>query len=85
MGLHPGVVTARFVDFNSDEGYKEWTGRGLSCGEIFVNDSDTFTLTKDGREVPVAFQKAPSMGNWAEEDLGLVVEQVLKAAQAGGQ
>jgi len=81
---HPGLVKTRFVDFNSDDGYTEWTDRGFTCGTIVVNDKYEFEVQKNGQKVPVAFRQSPEHGQWAEEDLGLVVEQELKAAQSGG-
>ena len=77
---YPGQVRARFVPFDSDEGFKEWQAAGLSCGSILVNDKQTFTVEKkDGKSEEVTLKMFYG-GEWNPEDLDAIVADQVKLA-----
>jgi hypothetical protein len=70
-------VSAEFIDFTTDEGYKIWhEEKGMSCGGILINDEQTWTYEKDGKVKEVTFKMAMG-GEWTAEDLHAVVKKVL--------
>ncbi len=77
---YKGRVAAKFVDFTSDAGFKEWQAAGLSCGAILINDQQTWTYMKGGKPVEVTFKMAMG-GEWSEPDLHAVIEKLLKEAK----
>lgn len=71
-------VSGRFVDFTSDEGFKEWHDeKGLSCGAILINDEQVWTYEKDGQVQEVTFKMAID-GEWTANDLHAVIKKLLK-------
>ena len=77
---YPGKVRARFVPFDSDEGFKEWQDAGLSCGSILVNDKQSFTVKKkDGKSEEVALKMFVG-GEWTQEDLDTIIADQVKLA-----
>jgi len=74
-------VSAEFVDFTSDEGFKRWHDeKGLTCGAILINDQQTWTYEQNGKVKEVTFKMAEG-GEWTKEDLYGVVQKLLKEKQ----
>jgi molybdate transport system substrate-binding protein len=73
-----GKVSGRFVDFTSDEGFKEWQAAGLSCGAILINGEQTYSYDKDGKPYEVTF-KMREGGEWTAADLDAVINKLLKS------
>ena len=80
---YPGQVRARFVPFDSDEGFKEWQDAGLTCGTILVNDTQTFTVKKKGGKSEEVTLKMFVGGEWTQEDLDTIVADQVKLAYPG--
>ncbi len=74
-------VAARFVAFDTDEGFKEWhEEKGLTCGAILINDEQTWTYEQDGQVKEVTFKMAEG-GEWTKADLFAVIEKLLHDKQ----
>lgn len=78
---YAGKVTAEFVDFTSDEGFKRWQDDGLSCGGILINGEQTFSYEKEGKTTEVTFKMAEG-GEWTEADLYAVIEKLIAERKA---
>lgn len=75
---HGPRVSGRFVDFTTDEGFKEWHDEnGLSCGAILINGEQVWTYEKDGQVQEVTFKMAID-GEWTANDLHAVIKKLLK-------
>jgi hypothetical protein len=76
---YPGKVRARFVPFDTDEGFKEWQQAGLTCGSVLIDDKQTFTVKKkDGKSEEVTFKMFWG-GEWTQEDLDAAVADEVAA------
>ena len=73
-----GKASGKFVDFTSDEGFKEWQAAGLSCGAILINGEQTYTYDKAGKPYEVTFKMAEG-GEWTKADLDAVINKLLKS------
>jgi len=70
-------VSAEFIDFTSDAGYKIWHDeKGLACGAILINDEQTWTYEQKGKVKEVSFKMAMG-GEWTPEDLHGVIKKLL--------
>jgi hypothetical protein len=77
---YPGKVRARFIPFDSTEGYDEWHEAGLTCGGIVVNDEQTFSVKqKSGKSEDVTLKQFVG-GEWTQEDLDAIIAAQVKLA-----
>lgn len=74
---YDGRVLVRVIDFRDDEGYIEWRKTGLTCGAVYINKEHAQTISLQGEEKTVDFQKRMDV-YWTREELDAAIRKNLK-------